>query len=74
MWLIVWLSHLVTEADFECSSIFKELELQQKTPVRVLHRQSPLTGTNTIHWRRCEQIKGSQKYFFVILVHSVGKC
>ncbi|CAM6025887.1 unnamed protein product [Sphagnum balticum] len=80
---VVWLSHLVTEADFECSSIFKELELQQKTPVRVLHQRSPLTGTHhslvsipfPLMWRmRCEQIKGSQKYFFVILVHSVGKC
>ncbi|KAH8960675.1 hypothetical protein BDL97_05G008400 [Sphagnum fallax] len=61
---VVWLSHLVMEADFECSSIFKELELQQKTPVRVLHPRSPLTGTHTIHCMRCEQIKGSQKVLF----------
>ncbi|CAK9201722.1 unnamed protein product [Sphagnum troendelagicum] len=69
---VVWLSRPVTEADFECLSSFKELELQQKTPVRVLHRRSPLTRPRTIHWMRCKEIKGTQNYFVLFLCTQAG--
>jgi tRNA pseudouridine synthase 10 len=69
---VVWLSRPVTEADFECLSSFKELELQQKTPVRVLHRRSPLTRPRTIHWMRCTEIKGTQNYFVLFLCTQAG--
>jgi len=69
---VVWLSRPVTQADFEALSSLKELELQQKTPVRVLHRRSPLIRPRTIHWMRCEEIKGSPNYFLLFLCTQAG--
>lgn len=69
---VVWLSRPVTQADFEALSSLKELELQQKTPIRVLHRRSPLTRPRSIHWMRCEEIKGSPNYFLLFLCTQAG--
>lgn len=69
---VVWLSRPVTQADFEALSSLKELELQQKTPVRVLHRRSPLIRPRTIHWMRCEEIKDSPNYFLLFLCTQAG--
>ncbi|CAM6111690.1 unnamed protein product [Calypogeia fissa] len=69
---VVWLDRPVTEADFKCLSDLKELEVQQKTPIRVLHRRSPLTRPRTIHWMRCERIEGSENYFLLHLCTQAG--
>ncbi|KAL3692555.1 hypothetical protein R1sor_006206 [Riccia sorocarpa] len=69
---VVWLDRPVTQADFERLSNLKELEIQQKTPVRVLHRRSPLIRPRTIHWMRCEPLKGSDNYFLLHLCTQAG--
>ncbi|OAE33883.1 hypothetical protein AXG93_3037s1060 [Marchantia polymorpha subsp. ruderalis] len=69
---VVWLDRPVTQADFKRLSDLKELEIQQKTPVRVLHRRSPLIRPRTIHWMRCEPIKGSENYFLLQLCTQAG--
>ncbi|KAL2635297.1 hypothetical protein R1flu_006776 [Riccia fluitans] len=69
---VVWLDRPVTQGDFQRLSDMKELEIQQKTPVRVLHRRSPLIRPRTIHWMRCESIKGSGNYFLLHLCTQAG--
>ncbi|KAG6551351.1 hypothetical protein Mapa_007137 [Marchantia paleacea] len=69
---VVWLDRPVTQADFRRLFDLKELEIQQKTPVRVLHRRSPLIRPRTIHWMRCEPIKGSENYFLLQLCTQAG--
>ncbi|XP_024534694.1 putative tRNA pseudouridine synthase Pus10 isoform X1 [Selaginella moellendorffii] len=69
---VVWLSRPVTEADFTTLSNSKELEIQQKTPVRVLHRRSPLVRPRIIHWMRCEALHDSSCYFLLHLCTQAG--
>lgn len=69
---VVWLSRLIMDADVQHLSDLKNLEIQQKTPVRVLHRRSPLVRSRTIHWMRCERISGTQQYFFLHLCTQAG--
>lgn len=69
---VVWLSRSIMDADVQHLSDLKNLEIQQKTPVRVLHRRSPLVRSRTIHWMRCERISGTQQYFFLHLCTQAG--
>lgn len=69
---IVWISRFTTKADFDCITNTKDLEIQQKTPVRVLHRRSPLVRSRIIHWMRCEMIEGTQQYFLLHLCTQAG--
>eukprot|EP00249_Psilotum_nudum_P009438 c21938_g1_i1 orf=56-1765(+) len=68
---VVWVSRPLSKADFDFLSNLKELEIQQKTPIRVLHRRSPLVRSRTIHWARCEEIAGSEQYFLLHLCTQV---
>jgi tRNA U54 and U55 pseudouridine synthase Pus10 len=47
---LVWISRPLEEKDFNSISCLKELKILQKTPVRVLHRRSPLDREKIIHW------------------------
>lgn len=69
---VIWLSRLVTEAEIQDITDLKDLEIQQRTPVRVLHRRSPLVRPRVIHWMRLERIVGTEQYFLLHLCTQAG--
>lgn len=69
---VVWISRTLTDEDFKRISEIKELEIEQKTPIRVLHRRSPLVRKRLIHWMKAESIKGSSQYFLLHLCTQAG--
>ncbi|KAF5943088.1 hypothetical protein HYC85_020730 [Camellia sinensis] len=44
----------------------------QRTPIRVLHRRSPLEREKIIHWMKIERIAGSSQYFLLHLCTQAG--
>ncbi|KAF2557082.1 hypothetical protein F2Q68_00013734, partial [Brassica cretica] len=69
---LVWISRPLEEKDINSITALKELKILQKTPVRVLHRRSPLERERTIHWMKVEKIKGSSHYFLLHLCTQAG--
>ncbi|KFK44155.1 hypothetical protein AALP_AA1G222200 [Arabis alpina] len=69
---LVWISRPLEEKDLNSISSLKELKLLQKTPVRVLHRRSPLERERTIHWMKVEKIKENSHYFLLHLCTQAG--
>ncbi|KAG7597709.1 Pseudouridine synthase catalytic domain superfamily [Arabidopsis suecica] len=69
---LVWISRPLEEKDFNSVSSLKELKILQKTPVRVLHRRSPLDREKIIHWMKVEKIKGHSHYFLLHLCTQAG--
>eukprot|EP01018_Ginkgo_biloba_P013331 Gb_17462 [translate_table: standard] len=69
---LVWISRALTDEDLKCISEIKELEIEQKTPIRVLHRRSPLVRKRLIHWMKGERINGSNQYFLLHLCTQAG--
>eukprot|EP00026_Physarum_polycephalum_P005867 Phypoly_transcript_05906.p1 GENE.Phypoly_transcript_05906~~Phypoly_transcript_05906.p1 ORF type:complete len:406 (+),score=55.76 Phypoly_transcript_05906:640-1857(+) len=53
---VVWVEKEVTPKDIQMLNDMKDLEISQKTPVRVLHRRSLSTRKRTIHWMSYEYI------------------
>ena len=47
---VVWLSEDRSEEEMGAVTSLTEIELDQITPVRVLHRRSLLSRTKVIHW------------------------
>ncbi|KAF8113702.1 hypothetical protein N665_0046s0051 [Sinapis alba] len=69
---LVWISRPLDEKDCNSVSSMKELKILQKTPIRVLHRRSPLERERTIHWMKVEKIKGNCHYFLLHLCTQAG--
>ncbi|KAL0699760.1 hypothetical protein Bca4012_055882 [Brassica carinata] len=69
---LVWISRPLEEKDCNSISSMKELKILQKTPIRVLHRRSPLERERTIHWMKVEKIKGNAHYFLLHLCTQAG--
>ncbi|KAL3641651.1 hypothetical protein CASFOL_012466 [Castilleja foliolosa] len=69
---LVWISRPLTDDDTHALLSLKEMQILQKTPVRVLHRRSPLEREKTIHWMRIERIAGSSHYFLLQLCTQAG--
>ncbi|KAH9321326.1 hypothetical protein KI387_015965, partial [Taxus chinensis] len=69
---VVWISRPLSDEDFKCISEIKEMEIEQKTPIRVLHRRSPLVRKRLIHWMKAEKIEGSSQYFLLHLCTQAG--
>ncbi|KAL3840157.1 hypothetical protein ACJIZ3_024748 [Penstemon smallii] len=69
---LVWISRPLDNDDVEALSSLKELQILQKTPIRVLHRRSPLERPRTIHWMKIERIAGSSQYFLLHLCTQAG--
>ncbi|KAF8090934.1 hypothetical protein N665_0461s0020 [Sinapis alba] len=69
---LVWIARPLEEKDIDSISSLKELKILQKTPVRVLHRRSPLERERTIHWMKVEKMKGSSHYFLLHLCTQAG--
>ncbi|KAK7376663.1 hypothetical protein VNO80_02077 [Phaseolus coccineus] len=69
---LVWISRPLKDEDFQCISSHKDLKLLQRTPIRVLHRRSPLEREKIIHWMKIEAIAGSSQYFLLHLCTQAG--
>ncbi|CAJ2675824.1 unnamed protein product [Trifolium pratense] len=69
---LVWISRPLTDEDFQHVSSVKDLKVLQRTPIRVLHRRSPLEREKIIHWMKIETIAGSSQYFLLHLCTQAG--
>ncbi|XP_038978308.1 tRNA pseudouridine synthase Pus10 isoform X5 [Phoenix dactylifera] len=69
---LVWTSRALTEEDLHSISSRKDLDIIQRTPIRVLHRRSPLERKKIIHWMNIERIAGSCQYFLLHLCTQAG--
>ncbi|TKY57592.1 putative tRNA pseudouridine synthase Pus10 [Spatholobus suberectus] len=69
---LVWISRPLKDEDFQCVSSLKDLKVLQRTPIRVLHRRSPLEREKIIHWTKIETIAGSSQYFLLHLCTQAG--
>ncbi|KAI3797028.1 hypothetical protein L1987_39718 [Smallanthus sonchifolius] len=69
---LVWISRSIKDDDLEAVSSLKDLKVLQRTPVRVLHRRSPLDREKIIHWMKIEKIAGSSQYFLLHLCTQAG--
>ncbi|KAJ8437430.1 hypothetical protein Cgig2_031951 [Carnegiea gigantea] len=69
---LVWISHELKDKDLQIISSIKDMKILQKTPVRVLHRRSPLEREKIIHWMTIEKITGSTQYFLLHLCTQAG--
>ncbi|KAJ6399683.1 hypothetical protein OIU77_020271 [Salix suchowensis] len=69
---LVWISRPLEDEDLQCIASHKDLQILQRTPVRVLHRRSPLERGKMIHWMKTEQITGSSQYFLLHLCTQAG--
>ncbi|XP_050365041.1 uncharacterized protein LOC126783586 [Argentina anserina] len=69
---LVWTSRILNDEDFQSISSIKDMLILQRTPIRVLHRRSPLEREKIIHWMRIERIVGSSQYFLLHLCTQAG--
>ncbi|KAK2452205.1 tRNA pseudouridine synthase Pus10 [Trifolium repens] len=69
---LVWISRPLKDEDFQHVSSVKDLKVLQRTPIRVLHRRSPLEREKIIHWMKIEAIAGSSQYFLLHLCTQAG--
>ncbi|XP_077231516.1 pseudouridine synthase family protein [Tasmannia lanceolata] len=69
---LVWISRPFKEEDLESISSLKDMDIFQRTPVRVLHRRSPLERKRIIHWMTVERVVGSCQYFLLHLCTQAG--
>ncbi|GAY49184.1 hypothetical protein CUMW_117330 [Citrus unshiu] len=69
---LVWISRPLQDEDFQTISSLKETQILQKTPIRVLHRRSPLEREKIINWMKIEKIAGSSQYFLLHMCTQAG--
>ncbi|KAL2895551.1 putative tRNA pseudouridine synthase Pus10 [Bienertia sinuspersici] len=69
---LVWISRPLVDIDLLTISSLRDLKVLQSTPVRVLHRRSPLEREKMIHWMNVEKISGSSQYFLLNLCTQAG--
>ncbi|XP_012570847.1 uncharacterized protein [Cicer arietinum] len=69
---LVWISRPLKDEDLQHVSSLKDLKVLQRTPVRVLHRRSPLEREKIIHWMKIETIAESSQYFLLHLCTQAG--
>lgn len=69
---LVWISRPLKDEDLQSISSLEDMHILQRTPIRVLHRRSPLEREKIIHWMRIERIVGSSQYFLLHLCTQAG--
>lgn len=69
---LIWTSRELTDNDLHSISVTKDMEIVQKTPIRVLHRRSPLERKRIIHWMEIEKVRGSSNYYLLHLCTQAG--
>ncbi|KAK6939034.1 hypothetical protein RJ641_032542 [Dillenia turbinata] len=69
---LVWISRPLEDDDLKKISSLIDMKISQKTPIRVLHRRSPLEREKIIHWMKIERIAGSVQFFLLHLCTQAG--
>ncbi|XP_062226430.1 uncharacterized protein LOC133924755 [Phragmites australis] len=69
---LIWTSRELADNDLHNISLMKDMEIVQKTPIRVLHRRSPLERKRIIHWMEIEKVAGSSNYYLLHLCTQAG--
>uniref|UniRef100_A0ACD5V3L9 Uncharacterized protein n=1 Tax=Avena sativa TaxID=4498 RepID=A0ACD5V3L9_AVESA len=69
---LIWTSSPLTDDDLQKISAVKDMEIIQNTPIRVLHRRSPLERKRIIHWMEIEKVEGSSNYCLLHLCTQAG--
>ncbi|PAN39574.1 hypothetical protein PAHAL_7G252800 [Panicum hallii] len=69
---LIWTSRELAENDLHNISVTKDMEIVQKTPIRVLHRRSPLERKRIIHWMQIEKVKNGSNYYLLHLCTQAG--
>lgn len=69
---LVWISRPLEDEDMQSISSLNDLQILQRTPIRVLHRRSPLEREKIIHWMKIERIAGNSQYFLLHLCTQAG--
>ncbi|CAI9117046.1 OLC1v1018359C1 [Oldenlandia corymbosa var. corymbosa] len=69
---LVWISRPLEDGDLQTLFSITDMKISQKTPIRVLHRRSPLAREKVIHWMKVEKIAGSCQYFLLHLCTQAG--
>lgn len=69
---LVWISRSLEADDLKTLSSVTDMPILQRTPIRVLHRRSPLEREKIIHWMKVEKIAGSSQYFLLHLCTQAG--
>ncbi|MBA0836839.1 hypothetical protein Goarm_009032 [Gossypium armourianum] len=69
---LVWISRPLEDEDVCSISLLNDMQILQKTPIRVLHRRSPLERKKIIHWMKIERIAESSQYFLLHLCTQAG--
>lgn len=69
---LVWISRPLEDEDVCSISLLHDMQILQKTPIRVLHRRSPLEREKIIHWMKIERIAESSQYFLLHLCTQAG--
>ncbi|XVE94465.1 hypothetical protein REPUB_Repub02eG0011100 [Reevesia pubescens] len=77
---LVWISCLLEDEDIRSMSLLNDMQILQRTPIRVLDRRSPLEREKIIHWlapshytsllhrhMKIDGIAGSSQYFLLHL-------
>ncbi len=68
---VVWVGKSVSSQELrERLDGVKNLQLDQKTPLRVLHRRSLMSRDNVIHWMRSERL--NSRFFILRVCTSAG--
>jgi tRNA pseudouridine synthase 10 len=67
---VIWVSKTLERADVAKLNAVSEMQIVQKTPVRVLHRRALIARTRIIHSLACEYI--NQHFMLVRMVTSSG--
>ncbi|XP_030444840.2 uncharacterized protein LOC115667390 [Syzygium oleosum] len=69
---LVWISRPLEDPDLLSISSVRDMCILQRTPIRVLHRRSPLDREKIIHWMKTERIAGTSQYFILHLCTQAG--
>ncbi|KDP36851.1 hypothetical protein JCGZ_08142 [Jatropha curcas] len=69
---LVWISRPIEDQDLHSIINLKDLQILQRTPIRVLHRRSPLEREKIVHWMKIETIAESSQYFLLHLCTQAG--
>ncbi|KAG8065752.1 hypothetical protein GUJ93_ZPchr0004g40024 [Zizania palustris] len=69
---LIWTSRPLTDNELHNISLIKDMEIVQKTPIRVLHRRSPLERKRIIHWMEIEKIADGSNYYLLHLCTQVS--
>lgn len=69
---VIWLSRVLLPAEIERINQLTDVHLQQQTPVRVLHRRTPMIRERTVHSMQCVPVSGCPHYYTLELRTQAG--